>query len=394
MNQAESKGSKATTEATAAVSGTGTGAVGRVARYARSGPGPITVVAAWTVSRMVAAGALVLGGSPTLGNITFGWLNGWDGAWYMRVARHGYSDTANEFGQTNWPFFPLLPALTRSLHTIGMPWSAASVLIANVVFLVALAGMWVLAARHLSTRGAALAVWTLALFPASITFAMGYPSSLFLAASVWAFVFVEDRRDLAAGLCAAAATLARPNGFTIALALAVAVWMRARASVGGEPEPPQWKAAAAVLAPSLLAFVGWCALLWRWAGEPLVFWSAKAGWDEISLVEFIDDPSWRGASRAAWPHVVFGLSAIVALVLAWRWLRLEWRALAIVSLLPPLLTGIVGFGRYAADCFPVFLAAGFVLDRAPRRLWAPVLFSSAAGLAFFGVLVARYRFVP
>ncbi len=391
MNRAESK---ATTEATAAVPAVGTGAIALIARFARSGPGPLNVVAAWVVSRMVAAGALVVGGSPSLGNITFGWLNGWDGAWYMRVAQHGYSDNANEFGQTNWPFFPLLPALTRGLHAVGVPWSAASVLIANLVFLLALAGMWVLAARHLSNRGAVLAVWTLALFPASVTFAMGYPSSLFLAASVWAFVFVEDRRDVAAGLCAAVATLARPNGFTLALALAVAVWMRARVSGGGENEPPRLRPLAAVTGPSALVFVGWCALLWRWAGEPLIFWSAKAGWDEITLIEFIDDPSWHGAARAAWPHVVFGLGAVGALVLAWRWLRLEWRALAIVSLLPPLLTGIVGFGRYAADCFPVFLAAGFLLDRAPRRLSPPVLLTSAAALALFGVLVARYRFVP
>src|SRR6185437_7712739 len=96
-------------------------------------------------------------------------------------------------------------------------------------FLVALAGVYRLASRRGGSRVAALAVWALALFPASFVFSMTYPSAIFLAASVWAFVLVEERHDLAAGLVVVAAALVRPNGLVVALALIVAVrtWRRA-----------------------------------------------------------------------------------------------------------------------------------------------------------------------
>ena len=44
---------------------------------------------------------------------------------------------------------------------------------------------------------------------------MIYPSAIFFAASVWAFVLVEEGHDLAAGAAAAVAVLTRPDGFLV-----------------------------------------------------------------------------------------------------------------------------------------------------------------------------------
>src|SRR5206468_1560829 len=114
------------------------------------------------------------------------------------------------------------PAVIRALRHV-MDDDLGTFIVNQAAFLVALVGVYVLARRHVSGRAAELATWALALFPASFVFSLGYPSSLFLAAMVWAFVLVEDRHDLLAGALAVAATMLRPNGFVVVLALAVAV---------------------------------------------------------------------------------------------------------------------------------------------------------------------------
>ena len=133
----------------------------------------------------------------------------WDGAFYLDIARNGYGPVDIPFPK--WPFFPLLPGLIRALSEVADD-KAAIFVLNQVLFLVALAGVYRLASRHGGATVARLSVWSLALFPASFVFSMTYPSAIFLAASVWAFVLVEDDHDLAAGLVAVGAAMVRPNG--------------------------------------------------------------------------------------------------------------------------------------------------------------------------------------
>ena len=60
-----------------------------------------------------------------------------------------------------------------------------------------------------------------------------------MAASTWAFVFVHERRYLAAGAAGVIATLARPNGVVVLVGLAVAVcWGAMTPVTEGEARPP------------------------------------------------------------------------------------------------------------------------------------------------------------
>ncbi len=63
----------------------------------------------------------------------------------------------------------------------------------------------------------------------------------------------------------------------------------------------------------------------------------------------------------------------------WRLLPHAWLALTGLYLLPPLLVGIVGLGRYATECFPPFVAAGMILERRAVRVRV-VLFTASVGL--------------
>jgi len=360
-----------------------------------SGTGWTTVLTAWAVSRAVALTTLVAAGSFKLQRFTFETLWSYDGGWYIGIARTGYGPEPIDGVQTHWPFFPLYPGLAKVLHVTGLPYDAALVLIANVGLLVALAGVHRLARRHLAERDAALAVWLVALSPASVVFSMAYPSSLFLAATVWAFVWWEEGRLPAAGVAAAVATLVRPNGAVVVVALVVAVLVAHRQAAADRPPagsgagPTPWRALAWTAGPAAVAFAGWCALQWRWAGNPLTFWRAKSAWDEVQLWEFVADPR-----RSELPHVLFGLGALALVAAVARRLPVGWTVFAVLYLAPSLLLGVVGMGRYATECFPVAIAAAVVLRRSGARARAGLLALGAGGMVIWGVAIARFALVP
>ena len=180
-----------------------------------------SVVLPWLASRLLSAGVIIGATSwPFDRGLRFGGFQIWDGVWYTAIARDGYGVLPVGDLQTRWPFFPLLPELMRGLDTVGLGDQASTVIVNQVALLLAFAGVYRIARRHASPRAATLAVWLCAVFPGSFVFSMIYPSAIFLAATVWAFVFVEDRLDVPAAACAVVAALVRPNGIFLVLALA------------------------------------------------------------------------------------------------------------------------------------------------------------------------------
>jgi hypothetical protein len=333
------------------------------------------VVAPWLLSRVVSVTVLLAAvHDPARGSRFVQVATRWDGAFYLDIARHGYGPVDVPFPK--WPFFPLLPGVIRALSEVADD-KAAIFLLNQVPFLVALAGVHRIASRHGGTTMAGLATWALALFPASFVFSMTYPSAIFLAASVWAFVFVEDRLDVVAGLVAVGAALVRPNGAVLVLALIVAVW-------------PSWRRAVLVALPSLLAVAAWCVYCWDRTGDPLVFLTTKARWQEITFVGLFE-------GHVKWsvlPHVVLALGALGVLVVQRKRLPVGWLVFGALYLLPSLQLGMVGVGRYANECFPPFVGIGQLLERWSTRVRAFYFVASTVGLVLFAVVAARYDLVP
>jgi len=333
------------------------------------------VLAPFFVSRAVSDALLIAMGmlrTPT--NVVSG-FTAWDGHWYRAIALHGYVVPPHtHHHQTPWPFFPLLPEVLRAVSSAGIPVTAAGIVCNHVAFFVALVGIHRLAARHGSPSTARLAVWIAALGPMSFVFSMLYPSAIFLAASVWAFVLVEERRDLAAGFAAAVAALSRPNGIIVVVALVVAVGFAVRRVV-------------IVVAPVVVALGGWLWFnAWR-TGDPLRFFDAKRAWHEVTLFNIVG-----AITTDAALHLAIAALAVVLVVLVRRRIPASWLWYTILGLAPSLLFGVVGLARYATDCFPPTIAAAMLLDRGAasmRRNLLVGLVALQAVLAFYFVGLPR-----
>jgi hypothetical protein len=340
------------------------------------------VLLAWLVSRLLTTFVLMILGSRTAPHPDITRLVMWDGGWYQLIATHGYGAPPITGHWSTWPFFPLFPGLVSGLHAVGSPYSFAEVVVANGALLIALAGVWRLARRHVSVTAATYAVWITALFPGAITFTMGYPDSLFLAGAVWAFLLLEERRPVAAGVAALVATAARPNGFVVVVSLVVAV-----VALHRHRDREQVRTLVAVAAPAVLFLAVWMAVCWYHTGDPLVFLTAKSAWVEFTLWEA---PSYLPANL----HVLMAAILLVPFLLTLRRQPAAWITFVALTVLPSLVLGVVGLGRYTVQCFPLAIAAGALLERARPRTGRLVLLASAAGAVGWGVLITRASYVP
>lgn len=356
---------------------------GRAARgdwLARAARPPRAVVLAFCTSRAVVVAVALVVGFTRHGESWFSPLLHWDYVWYSEVSAHGFGVVRDQ-GQTGWPFFPLLPALLWIGRVLGLPTGLAGIVVVDAAFFAALWGVHVLARRHYSEDGATLAVWGLALFPSSVTFTMVYADALALAATTWAFVAAERRRDIRAGLLSAVATLARPNGLIGAVALADTV-------VG----PSRARRVVRVLLPSVGVFCAWLAVQWAATGDPLRFLHAKLAWDEVNVVEAVADVR----AHVQWPELALVVVGAAAVLWCWRRRGLPrgWLLLYVLSLVPSLVTGMTGIARYSVACFVPAVCCGVALEGMPRRVRLTCLAVALAVLVVVSALVFTENWTP
>jgi dolichol-phosphate mannosyltransferase len=234
----------------------------------------------WAASRaLVLAAALVVQALgwprkswyPSVFHEPLALLRAWDGRWYLTVAERGYFVVPRH--QSDPAFFPLYPLLVNGLHVLGLGRIAAGLLLANLAFLLGLVALYELARTWLPEPDARRTAIYAALFPFGFVFSMVYPESIVLAAMAFAGVFAARRQWVAAGICAALATLGRPEGLFVALPLAMLAARRWPQASIGERTRALWGALAA---PA--ALLGLAAYQRTAVGDPLAFSHAQRMW--------------------------------------------------------------------------------------------------------------------
>src|SRR6185312_4949406 len=132
----------------------------------------------------------------------FGVWERFDTLWYIRIARHGYTEPMATV------FYPLYPALIRAFSWI--------------------AGSDLAAALSISTAASFLLCWgairLLGVWPASFIFLAGYPDSLLCALIVWSLYFARAGRPLPSGALGFAAGLTKALGGFLSLPLLWIAW--------------------------------------------------------------------------------------------------------------------------------------------------------------------------
>jgi len=155
-------------------------------------------------------------------------LTSWDGRWYLELARLGYPDSipANityDQLEARAAFFPVYPWTVRVVDAVLPGGDTTAALLTNFLLgalSVVLVGL--LARRLFSVSVAARSMTLYAVFPGSFVLSFAYSEAVFLVLAAACLLFLIDERWLLAGLAAALATGARPNGVALVAACVVA----------------------------------------------------------------------------------------------------------------------------------------------------------------------------
>ncbi|WP_229816347.1 hypothetical protein [Streptomyces lucensis] len=225
--------------------------------------GALPALALFAAVRLAGVLAVVLTnahrGHPLVRNLA----HSWDSRWYLHIATHGYGRliwiSPDGAVQTDWAFFPLYPGLIRALTAL-LPLTAgqAALLLAWAAAGAAAYGVYAVG-HHLHGRGVATALVALwAVLPHAVELTIAYTESLFAALAAWSLYCVLRGRWLWAGSLAALAGLARPSGFAVAVAVALAAAHEALRRRGRVP--------AALWAGAVLAPLGWLGYV-LWVGS-------------------------------------------------------------------------------------------------------------------------------
>jgi hypothetical protein len=314
-------------------------------------------------------------------------LGGWDTTWYLDVARNGYEHDAGQVGEvfTNLAFFPLLPGLMAALLALGINPLLGALVVSNLAFLGALAGLHALTASRFGEPAAARATWTLALLPPAVYASLAYTEGIALACAVAAALVALRGHYALAGLAAAGAALTRPTGILVALLVGLLALR--------DPAPGQLRRAALGVLPAaaaLAAFLAWMAAA---RGSALLPFEAQRAWDRgqlgIGLVTAAPDElaaAWDHVSSAtftaAWTAAIRDLAflALYAWLLVRLWrreggLRSPWVAYSAAVLIVPLSSGtITSMARFGLLAFPLVwpLADWLGEDRRRALRWGAV----------------------
>lgn len=155
----------------------------------------------------------------------------WDSHWYRIVAESGYPSQlpmdGDRVGENAWAFLPIFPFLVRLLMALtGGSFAVVSV----AVSLVAFAAFIVLADRlfrHLvGDRAALWAVAVVAFAPVSPVYQVGYAESLSMVFLALVLLGVVERRWALAAIAIPLASLTRPLGAPLVIALGILTLVR------------------------------------------------------------------------------------------------------------------------------------------------------------------------
>jgi Mannosyltransferase (PIG-V) len=332
----------------------------------------------------------------------------WDGTWFVRVAREGYPhgytyDDSGTMVGNGLAFFPGYPLLIRAVHALGLDAGWAAIGISWIAAAVAAVLLYLLG-RDLGGEpsgkrlGYALALLFCAQ-PMSVVLSMGYSEATFCALVFGTLLAAYRRHWLTAGVLGFAASLTRPMGLAVAVALTVAAGLALRehpapAPDGGQRRSAGWRA----VAGSVLALAGVPAyLVWvglrvghanAWFTIQTAGWGTTTDWGR-STVDFV-----RGTLRTGtgWVQVSVALlliASVAAVLLALR--RRIWAPLTVYGLLAfALVIGQAGYyhskPRLLVPVLLTLLPAAYLAARARTRTAILAL----CGYAAFGLWYGAY----
>ena len=316
----------------------------------------------------------------------------YDAGWYLGIAVEGYSWDPTITGQQNIAFMPALPMLMRFGGRLigGHPlWAGQFLVLAACLW----AFVYVFRLARSALGDAEQAAWAVALmaaYPFAVFFSAVYTESIFLLCAAGGFYHLGRQEYLRTAAFALLCGFARPNGFLLAVPLALVAlwpasaeaWQAGRLGIGGRllralrASMPALVAASAAVAGVLV----FSAFIYSLTGRPFAWLEAHAAWGRtfgtwVSRGPFqeLQTGGLYGYARSQPVDAVNFVAALGGLAAIWpvtRRFGVPYGVFIAVNLIPPLTAGgLLSIGRVTAALFPAFIWLAAVIPARHRAAW-------------------------
>jgi hypothetical protein len=316
----------------------------------------------------------------------------YDAGWYLGIAVEGYRWDPTVTGQQNIAFMPALPMLMRFGGRLigGHPLWAGQFLVLGAC-LWAFVYVFRLARSALGDAGEATwAVALLAAYPFAVFFSAVYTESIFLLCAAGAFYHAGRAEHLRAAAFCLVCGFARPNGFLLAVPIAlVGVWPACVASwrdgsiAAGDRFVRAVRSSLPSIASASAAIVGvlvFSAFIYALTGRPFAWLEAHAAWGRTFGTWVSHGPFQELGSGGLYGYtrsqpidavnfaaVLLALAAIGPVI---RRFGVPYGVFIAVNVLPPLTAGgLLSIGRVTAAMFPVFFWLAAIIPARHRAAW-------------------------
>jgi hypothetical protein len=325
----------------------------------------------------------------------------WDGQWYLSIAEHGYlpgsdvvrpgappdADTSVDGAVAFLPAYPMVVAAVGVIVPGPLDVVAVAVAVALVIGGAATVAFAQLCRVLRPEDEARRAVLLFCFFPGAFILSFAYPEGLVILLACLCLLALLRHAWLVAGITAALASTARPNGLALMVACAVA------AGIAIRQDDDRSSLIAPIVAPlGFLAFLG--SLWWRtgeagyWFKANHVYWHDRIGWWPEFRV--IVGGARSGVTETSRPLLFLGLMAGFALliVLVILLLRaclpapivayaLSYEALALLS------GALAPRPRFIFTAFPLVMALAFAVKGHVFNIVLAISSAAMVTLVFF-----------
>jgi Gpi18-like mannosyltransferase len=327
------------------------------------------------------------------------WMR-WDAVHYMNIAYFGYPNLAD--GEMNfWPLYPylirlLLPFTGGDVTFTGLLFSTICTLVATI-FLYEL-----IRSKFQNEQMARLSVLAWNLYPTSFFLYAPYTESLFAFTAVGAFLMLDRKRWLTAGIFILLAGLTRSQGILLIIPLVLEV---ARHYLYHRSLPSYHAVVAVLISPA--GFLSY--MFWRNQQSSMNIFNS---YETYSLVQIVDP--FRAVIMAVTRlitapdllqitelfSILFFLSVMIWMLLKCEF-RNEWPfilygiAVIIFAMLKHNLAAspMQSSNRYVLSALPAFIGVSWLLQRIPRAYLMGIGMICAAALLITSCLYALWFFI-
>lgn len=309
-----------------------------------------------------------------------------DGAWYISIARKGYSFSAES--QSNVNFFPLYPISMKVIREFIHPFTQnvsayyqyvlSGTIVSITALFIAMVFLYKLLLLDFNKEVVSRTIFYMLIFPTAFAFTVVYSESLFLALSVLSFYFSRKHNWLMGGIFGGLAALTRPVGILLIIPLLIEfiTWVRKNKK---EKRLININILFLLLIPAGLGV--FMIFLAKTFNDPLAFVHAAQAWGRgvhtldinpvtsllnianVLQAQIGNNLDFTPASKMnIFIEIAYLFFGLILSIIVMNKIRFSYGLYALLGVLMPVGTGVlVGQGRYLLPLFPLFI---------PIALWS------------------------